>query len=61
MLLASGNDYSVWTWMVPAADSLTVRAAAVREALILSGHTDIVTSAAVAPSGKVGAATAREA
>ena len=31
LLLASGNDFSVWTWMVPAADSLTVCAAAARE------------------------------
>ena len=31
VLFAAGNDFSVWTWMVPAADSLTVCAAAARE------------------------------
>ena len=47
--------------MVSSSDSLTVGVVSVREAQMLSGHTDIVTSAAVTPSGKVGVAHVCEA
>ena len=55
VLFVSGNDYCIWSWLLPSGKLLPVKISYLLFdcVQILSGHTDIVTCCQFNPSGQV--------